>query len=172
MLILQRSFWNYLIFASKRSICLLKSLSIISDKSTNIIIANPAKPKKQYSIGSVIEANEKRSFITKIANTNAPSIVKNNAHRIQLNGKETFRRTNKPANPVIITANVEISALLNGTYEHNTASITILKTMVKAPGMDFRITFTIYFPFILSLFGSKANIREGAPIVKALIRVN
>ena len=86
--------FDYFIFVSKRSICLLNSLSISSENS------------------KVIDARENKSFKIKIANINAPSIVKNKAQRIQLNGNETFNNTNRPANPVIITASVEISVLL------------------------------------------------------------
>ena len=108
----------------------------------------------------------------KIANIKAPSIVQNNAQRIQLKGKDTLNNTNRPANPVIITASVEISVSLNGIKEHKTASATIFSTIVKAPGIDFRMTFTMYFPLIRSLLGSKARMKEGAPIVNALIKVS
>ena len=104
--------FDYFIFVSKRSICLLNSLSISSENSTKTIIAKPAKTKKQQNIGKVIDARENKSFKIKIANINAPSIVKNKAQRIQLNGNETFNNTNRPANPVIIPASVEISVLL------------------------------------------------------------
>ena len=39
--------FDYFIFVSKRSICLLNSLSISSENSTKTIIAKPAKTKKQ-----------------------------------------------------------------------------------------------------------------------------
>lgn len=161
----------YFIFVSKRSICLLNNLSINSENSTKIIIAKPANTKKQYSIGKVIDARENKSFKRKIANTNAPSIAQNKAQRIQLNGKDTLNKTNRPANPVIITASVEISVLLNWINEQRIANAIMLNTIVIAPGMDLRMTFTIYFPFTRSLFGSNAKIKEGAPIVNALIKV-
>lgn len=120
----------------------------------------------------MIVASENKSFKIKIANINAPSIVKNKVQRIQLNGKDTFNNTNRPENPVIITASVEISVLLNGINEHRITSATMLNTMVKAPGIDLRMTLTIYFPLIRSLLGSNARIKEGAPIVNALIKVS
>ena len=52
------------------------------------------------------------------------------------------------------------------------ASATILNTIVIAPGIDLRMTFTMYFPLIRSLLGSNAKMREGAPIVYALIKVS
>ena len=52
------------------------------------------------------------------------------------------------------------------------ASATILNTIVIAPGIDLHMTFTMYLPLIRSLLGSNAKMREGAPIVNALIKVS
>ena len=48
----------------------------------------------------------------------------------------------------------------------------MLNIIVIAPGIDLRMTFTIYFPLIRSLLGSNARIKEGAPMVNALIKVS
>ncbi len=40
------------------------------------------------------------------------------------------------------------------------ASATILNTIVIAPGIDLRMTFTMYLPLIRSLLGSNAKMRE------------
>ena len=45
--LLRNFIFDYFIFVSKRSICLLNSLSISSENSTKTIIAKPAKTKKQ-----------------------------------------------------------------------------------------------------------------------------
>ena len=42
------------------------------------------------------------------------------------------------------------------------ASATILNTIVIAPGIDLRMTFTMYLPLIRSLLGTNAKMREGA----------
>ena len=56
------------------------------------------------------------------------------------------------------------------TVEKQVTKIT-LKITVKAVG---RLRLTIFkrnFPFTKSVFGSKAKIKEGAPIVKVVIKV-
>ena len=53
----------------------------------------------------------------------------------------------------------------------NNVTSTTLKTTVKAVGKALLTIFNKNFPFTKSLFGSKAKMNDGAPIVKAVIKV-
>ena len=77
-----------------------------------------------------------------------------------------------PIIPVMITARVETSGLLSLIILGKVIIIIMFETMVKAVGKLFFNTFTIILPFILSLFGSKARINDGIPIVTVLISVS
>ena len=50
--------------------------------------------------------------------------------------------------------------------------IIIFITIVRPAGKALLNTFIEKFPFILSLLGSKANMKDGIPIVKQLVSVN
>ena len=54
----------------------------------------------------------------------------------------------------------------------NIVTKTILKTTVNAVGKLFETIFNKKFPFTSSVFGSRARINEGMPIVNPVIRVN
>ena len=73
--------------------------------------------------------------------------------------------------PVKITAKVEkyVESKLNILDTKD--KINILNTTVKAAGIALFIIFIKKLPLILSLFGSKANTKDGIPIVKTFIRV-
>ena len=57
-------------------------------------------------------------------------------------------------------------------YFFNNANEKILITAVNPVGKAFDIIFFKKLPLILSLLGSKANIKEGIPIVTKLIKLS
>ena len=57
-------------------------------------------------------------------------------------------------------------------YKRQATNRRTLVIMVIAPGRDFLIMLVIKLPLIRSLFGSNARIKEGIPMVTALIKVN
>lgn len=87
-------------------------------------------------------------------------------------GKHILNNNKKPVNPVIITHKVDICTSFNKKKLPNTAITTIFKTIVNEVGKDLLKTLIKKLPLIRLLFGSKAKINEGTPIVKKLVKVN
>ena len=87
-------------------------------------------------------------------------------------GKHILNNNKKPVNPVIITHNVDICTSFNLKKFPNTAIITIFKTIVNDVGKDLLKTLIKKLPLIRLLLGSKANINDGTPIVKKLVKVS
>ena len=124
------------------------------------------------TIGTVRFTKEKKGWKNRIAMINPDTIRVYKAARNTLNGMQTFKSVSSPVNPVIITAKVEICSLGRSRKREIAANSSTFATMVNAPGRDFRMMFTINSPRIRSLFGSRAKINEGMPMVKVLINVN
>ena len=108
----------------------------------------------------------KRAAISAADNT------QNNPPRTQFKGQQTRNSTSSPVNEVASTQRVESCSTLNGTYMEIAMTNNTFADMVMAPGTAFISTLVTNRPCTRSLFGSNANRKDGAPMVKALISVN
>ena len=78
---------------------------------------------------------------------------------------------NNPAVPAAITLIVEYASFDIMLHLLSIAIIKMLNITVIAVGKAFDIIFFKKFPWILSLFGSKANKKEGIPIATSDIKL-
>ena len=78
----------------------------------------------------------------------------------------------RPHIPVLITHKLEKSLSRIMPFLFNIDNIKILIATQSPEGNAFEITCLKKFPLTLSLFGSKAKINDGIPIVTTLIRLN
>ena len=120
---------------------------------------------KTTTMGTVRSTRENSGWKNSIAIIKPTTIRVYSAARNRLNGTQTL-------NTVKMTAKVEICSLGRWRNSETATNNRMLVIIVKAPGKDFRMILTKNFPRIRSLFGSKARIKEGIPIVKVLISVN
>ena len=127
---------------------------------------------KTTTMGTVRSTRENSGWKNSIAIITPTTIRVYSADRNRLNGTQTFNRVRSPVNPVKMTAKVEICSLGRWRNSETATNYRMLVIIVIAPGKDFRMILTKNFPRIRSLFGSKARIKEGIPIVKVLISVN
>lgn len=95
----------------------------------------------------------------------------NSAIRRGLNGREILNRSIIDTAVRIHTLRVEYSTSDKENIRIHITDIIILSTIVNPAGMAFFRILKRNIPFILSLFGSSASIRDGIPIVNALISV-
>jgi len=97
--------------------------------------------------------------------------VKSNLLKL-LKGVHILYKSINPVIPVIITHKVDISSDVSLIKEGSTIIIIIFAVIVSAVGTEFFKTLEIILPFIRSLLGSKARIKEGMPIVTILVSVS
>ena len=116
--------------------------------------------------------SENRFLKTTTPNRNIQIKLTNKILLSVLKGTLMRYRSINPVNPVSNTAKVETSSLLILITSGRNVIINILHTIVKAVGNDFFRTFMMILPFILSLFGSKASMNDGIPMVTILVRVS
>ena len=87
------------------------------------------------------------------------------------NGRDILKSKSKPVYPVKITEIVKNSSILNLKIFVANMTDKMLSTTLIAAGIDLLIIFIKKLPFILSLLGSKAKMKDGIPIVNILINV-
>ena len=141
--------------------CKAASINTIENKSRGI---------RAMSMGSVRLTRAKNGPKNRYASTKAVSSPPNSRPRRVLKGALTLNSIIKPVIAVVITAMVEASALVRPRGSVSVHKTTMLAVMVKAAGMHIRITLKINLPFTRSLLGSRAQIKEGTPMVRELIR--
>lgn len=124
------------------------------------------------SILKVILVIENHPSKTSIQKLNNKIIENNKVKRIGFNGLLILYNNIKPVKTVKITARVEICSCVKLNIGPNMVISIIFPTIVIEEGKDFPSMFIKKFPLILSLFGSKASIKEGIPIVTMLVRDN
>ena len=145
-----------------------------STKCVIAIMENTVKITSGVStknIGIFIAVTEKSTGKNIIQTKNAVVISPRSADRIMLNGMLIFISRINPVMVVTITARVESCGAVKPKRLSKNTRITIFSTMVSPVGMDLLITLTTNFPRTISLFGSKAKINDGIPIVSVLISV-
>ena len=89
-----------------------------------------------------------------------------------LNGLQILYKWMKPVIAVKKTQRDVSSPSSRWKTFANMVTRMILKTTVKAVGKLLLTIFNRNFPFTKSLFGSKAKIKDGMPIVKPVIKVS
>ena len=117
-------------------------------------------------------ARENKFLNPTIPNTKKKINVKIKIFLRLLSGLHTLYRCKKAVNPVMITDNVDISDSLILNILPTITTINIFTTIVNAEGIAFAKILIKKLLLNCSLFGSKAKINDGIPMVKALVKVN
>ena len=151
---------------------LLANLSHKLVNILNIITAIINSIRARMIKCGVNNTSENRFRRATTPNINIPIRLTNSILLKVLNGTLIRYKSINPVNPVNKTARVDTSSLLILITSGKKVIIKILHVMVRAVGKDFLSTFIIILPFILSLFGSNANINDGIPIVTILVKVS
>ena len=120
--------------------------------------------------GNIVSEN--KSLKSTIPSVNSIISDTNNIRLNLLNGTLILYNKVKPVKPVNITARVDTSASVILIIFGKKDIITTLVTMVRAVGKAVFMTFIMILPFILSLFGSRARINDGIPMVTMLVKVS
>ena len=89
-----------------------------------------------------------------------------------LNGSHNLYRKINPEIPVRNTTKLETTSSGKLNAYLNISTMITLNTTVSAAGTRLPITFTKKFPLTISVFGSRAKINDGIPIVNVVINVS
>lgn len=156
----------YLFFAKvEKSLLLIRSKSL---KAMVESITNGTNNKNNFKSSSVIE---KISLKTKMPQDKPKTMVAKRISFNKLNGLQILYNINKPVYEVNITDRVEATSAGSLNIKEKAQTNKIFATTVIAPGKEFFNIFKKKLPFNLSLVGSNERIKDGIPIVKALVNV-
>ena len=133
----------------------------------SIVNTNPIK-----AVVGVIGLKLKNSFWKIIQYENPKTIKINRAALIVLKGLHILYKWINPVIAVKKTHKEVSKPSCKRKIFVNIVTKIILKTTVNAVGKLLLTIFNKNWPFTKSLFGSKAKIKEGIPIVKPVIKVN
>ena len=132
--------------------------SIASTKMINIIVE---------FIGNI----SKKPGANKAQVTKPVNIVKNSAPRNQVNGVHILYKYIKPVIVVIYILIVLCILWGRSNSAEKAETKATLNITVRAVGKALANIFNKKFPLTKSLFGSRASMKEGAPIVNVVINV-